>query len=106
MDKKSQPNFSRRNFLLSSGKSLATFAAANVGVYVIGSAFKNLDGSLVAGAKCADFFYPPACAMRTINGPRAAGYSDSFPLTFCDGFFHVAILATCQGDGSWLVEPN
>ncbi len=45
-------SLSRRNFLSRGGKSLALLAAANVGVYVIGSAFKNLDGSLVAGAKC------------------------------------------------------
>jgi hypothetical protein len=42
---------SRRNFLLSTTKSLATLAVANTGVYIIGSAFKSLDGSMVAGAK-------------------------------------------------------
>jgi hypothetical protein len=41
----------RRNFLLSTTKSLATLAVANTGVYIIGSAFKSLDGSIVAGAK-------------------------------------------------------
>lgn len=45
-------DLSRRNFLFQGGKSLALLASANVGVYVIGSAFKELDGSLVAGAKC------------------------------------------------------
>ena len=30
---------------------MALWASANVGVYVIGSAFKELDGNLVAGAK-------------------------------------------------------
>ncbi|MFZ3229533.1 MAG: hypothetical protein WA160_04960 [Pseudobdellovibrio sp.] len=44
-------NLSRRTFLFQSGKSLALLTAANVGVYTIGSAFKKLDGNLVAGAK-------------------------------------------------------
>ena len=52
MNENTNKDLSRRNFLFQGGKSLAAFAAANVGVYVIGSAFKSLDGSLVAGAKC------------------------------------------------------
>jgi hypothetical protein len=42
---------SRRNFLFGVSKSLASLAVASAGVYVVGSAFKSLDGSLVAGAK-------------------------------------------------------
>lgn len=39
---------SRRQFIF---KTVGTFVAANTSIYLIGSAFKNLDGSLVAGAK-------------------------------------------------------
>jgi hypothetical protein len=41
----------RRSFLFGVSKSLASLAVASAGVYVVGSAFKSLDGSLVAGAK-------------------------------------------------------
>lgn len=44
--------YSRRQFLLQGGKSLALLAVANTAVYAVGSAFKEFDGSLVAGAKC------------------------------------------------------
>ena len=52
MDDHKTTALTRRTFLLQSGTTLATFAAANVGVYIVGSAFKDLDGSMVAGAKC------------------------------------------------------
>lgn len=44
-------NSNRRKFLLSAAKAASLFAVANTSVYVVGSAFKNLDGSMVAGAK-------------------------------------------------------
>jgi hypothetical protein len=44
-------SFTRRNFLFGATKSLAKLAVASAGVYAIGSAFKSLDGSMVAGAK-------------------------------------------------------
>jgi hypothetical protein len=42
---------SRRKFILNGFKAAGILATANVGVYAIGSAFKELDGSMVAGAK-------------------------------------------------------
>jgi len=42
---------SRRQFLFNLSTATVQLAAANMAVYVVGSAFKNLDGSLVAGAK-------------------------------------------------------
>lgn len=56
---------SRRSFLTKLGASAGSLMMANVGVYVIGSAFKNLDGSLVAGAKC----QPPGTVSFSAGGP-------------------------------------
>ena len=42
---------SRRKFLFNLSQGAGTFLAANATVYLVGSAFKRLDGSLVAGAK-------------------------------------------------------
>ncbi len=42
---------SRRTFLKQALSVTATVATANVAVYAIGAAFKELDGSMVAGAK-------------------------------------------------------
>lgn len=47
-----QPPSSRRAFLKKGFNLAVTMVAANAAVYVVGSAFKELDGSLVAGAKC------------------------------------------------------
>jgi hypothetical protein len=44
------PN-SRRQFLSKLTSAALTVATANTAIYVVGSAFKNLDGDLVAGAK-------------------------------------------------------
>lgn len=41
----------RRDFLKKAIKLQGQFVAANVSVYIVGSAFKSLGGSLVAGAK-------------------------------------------------------
>ena len=46
---------SRRRFLSKSIGMLGSMAIANAGIYAIGSAFKELDGSLVAGAKCNNY---------------------------------------------------
>ena len=51
LNSKLQPKVSRRNFFHGSASLLVTASLANAGVYIIGSAFKSLDGSLVAGAK-------------------------------------------------------
>lgn len=64
-------------FLLQSGRSLASLAVANVGVYIVGSAFKKLDGGLVAGAKwcdCLHWFQNFSCGHMGVgsfpdNGP-------------------------------------
>ncbi|MBC7466972.1 MAG: hypothetical protein H7256_13370 [Bdellovibrio sp.] len=41
----------RRSFLFNSAKAAGLLMLANTGVYTLGSAFKRLDGSMVAGAK-------------------------------------------------------
>lgn len=53
----------RRTFLLNATSSLTTLAVANSVVYAVGAAFKDLDGSLVAGAKtceCTTYQYNEA----------------------------------------------
>lgn len=42
---------SRRNFLRTGAAGCASLLAANTTIYAVGSAMKELDGSLVAGAK-------------------------------------------------------
>lgn len=69
-------SFSRRKLFFQGGKTLLVFATANVGVYTMGSAFKDLDGSMVAGAKCA----PPA--PRCVDNPRTPGIES---LRCCEG---------------------
>jgi hypothetical protein len=77
----------RRNFLFGATKSLATLAVASAGVYAIGSAFKSLDGSMVAGAKY--------CACECINIVHVCGspYSTWFSET-CD--FTIEEWQTCD----------
>jgi hypothetical protein len=57
----------RRSFLFGVSKSLASLAVASAGVYVVGSAFKSLDGSLVAGAKTCGC----TCQQSTMCGAGA-----------------------------------
>ena len=47
-----KPKISRRNFIFKQGlQAVGLLGSATVGIYAVGSAFKSLDGSLVAGAK-------------------------------------------------------
>jgi hypothetical protein len=68
----------RRDFLLKGASFFAKFAVANAGLYVVGSAFKSLDGSLVAGAK--ECYYDQAFYLSTFG-------CDTYqvgPFTSCD----------------------
>ena len=51
MSQNEDVTLARRQFLFQGGKLLMQSIAANSGIYLIGSAFKDLDGSFVAGAK-------------------------------------------------------
>ena len=63
-------NISRRTLFKSTLSAAKLLLIANSGLYVVGSAFKNLDGSMVAGAKqvggCTCGINPPngdACSI-------------------------------------------
>lgn len=64
-----QPDLSRRSFLRMAAVSSASLLAANLATYAVGSAFKKLDGSLVAGAKT----YACSCSYDGSNGGTAWG---------------------------------
>lgn len=66
-------NVNRRKFLSRSIESLTALAVANTAVYAIGSAFKSLDGSLVAGAK--------SCSGTKVNSCGAGKH-------VCSGSWH------------------
>lgn len=73
---------STRRELLKKALSLsATMAIANTGVYMIGAAFKELDGSLVAGAKC----YTPRPGGP--GGPGCSGFRCSPPGWYCSNSY-------------------
>jgi hypothetical protein len=76
---------SRRNFLLGMTRSLATLAVANTGVYVIGSAFKSLDGSIVAGAKCDPNMGQTCYAIVPFSGYFDSGTGDCSTVGMCTG---------------------
>lgn len=87
----SKNQFSRRDFISNFGKSLVSLSIANLGLYAVGSAFKKLDGSLVAGAKTGnwqntwsapDSSCGPGSYSPPPTGPCTIG--DSWPNT-CDG---------------------
>lgn len=61
----------RRAFLSTLGKAFGALAVANGAVYLIGSAFKELDGSLVAGAKCV----VGTCLCNDLTTPSAGNSS-------------------------------
>ena len=88
-------DLSRRNFLFQGGKSLGLLASANVGVYVIGSAFRELDGGLVAGAKTCSYEQAtpsgggPMCivgcdTMTVVTGATCVG--GPAPTDCCDAY--------------------
>jgi len=81
MDQNSGVNSSRRKFLFNSGKSLAALAAANVGVYAVGSVFKKLDGSLVAGAKSYSCVCNPDCSGGFFSCSGASTTSSATDVT-------------------------
>lgn len=82
---------SRRNFLFLGAKSLAAFAAANVGVYAIGVAVKELDGSLVAGAKTCNCQCSKSAGFCSATPPYTAATDCFFNAPTC------ASVPSCSG---------
>jgi hypothetical protein len=85
----------RRNFLVQGSRSLAMLVSANIGVYIVGSVFKDLDGSMVAGAKCT----PPGLDGNYC-GVGACSPGGSYPGTlYCDGTVYQCAQcgSTCGG---------
>ena len=71
---------STRRELLKKALSLsATMAVANTGVYMIGAAFKELDGSLVAGAKTCNCVTTAAAPDITCQSNINPGPPDPSP---------------------------
>lgn len=52
MENQTRMSQERREFLRTASRTLAHMAIANTAIYVIGSMTKELDGDMVAGAKC------------------------------------------------------
>jgi len=68
----------RRSFFFkSSGSVIATFAVANASIYTIGSAFRALDGSFVAGAKGACYQHTMTSYTPIYTGPVPGGFTGS-----------------------------
>jgi hypothetical protein len=76
----------RRDFLLKGASFFAKFAVANAGLYVVGSAFKSLDGSLVAGAKQQQCYY----TIAVDNYPWGCGTAKigPYPDSSCGGYIN------------------
>ena len=93
MDHDKTAGLTRRNFLWAGTRSLANLAAANVGIYVIGSVFKQFDGSMVAGAKCVI----GTCICMDLSSPGAANY------LVCDTkcAVHGGVMGFCQIGDEW-----
>lgn len=72
---------------------MAALAAANVGVYVIGSAFKELDGSMVAGAKCSI----GVCICNDLSTPNAG----NIPVCLIKCTSHGGMLDYCTNGDEW-----
>lgn len=71
-------SLSRRKFFSNGLKTAAEyFVLADAGIYILGSAFKELDGNLTAGAKGAGWY----CVDASTN---TCGYFSSTP-TYTDG---------------------
>lgn len=90
-----KPN-GRRSFLFNSAKAAGLLMLANTGVYAVGSAFKKLDGSMVAGAKVWSLSYSTGggmagCGMTNKDCPTTrgtcapAGITDIVFKCGCDG---------------------
>jgi len=85
MFESSKPKSSRRSFLSKLGASAGSLMLANAGVYAIGSAFKSLDGSMVAGAKC----QPPGVVSFSAGGAddtlcvSVGGAPGTYPNSWC-----------------------
>jgi hypothetical protein len=76
---------SRRSFFKKALQFATLGAAASTGVYLIGSAFKELDGSLTAGAKTGYWQFAPfgSCPYyTTYNSCSACGINPGQP---CSG---------------------
>lgn len=61
---------SRREFFFAASEASFKFALANTAIYAVGSAFKNLDGNLVAGAKSwvdAGTYSCGGCTTQNVN---------------------------------------
>lgn len=102
---------SRRKFLFQLSSAATTLAFANAAVYSVGSAFKSLDGSMTAGAKClatgantfsgtgwADDTNCSSIAGPPGNGPQPACCSgtDNGAYSWADTFGAGNCLRTCN----------
>ena len=69
---------SRRSFLFKSGGPIiSTLALANTTIYVVGSAFKSLDGQLTAGAKGPCYQHSMTNYASIFIGPYPTGFTGS-----------------------------
>ncbi len=83
---------SRRNFLKNTSRFVSLTFAANTGVYLIGSAFKELDGSLTAGAK----------TWQSAGCPASVDYNECWVCGIYEGNTCYQPGASCEmGYGVW-----
>jgi hypothetical protein len=90
---------SRRSFFKKALRFATLGAAASTGVYLIGSAFKELDGSLTAGAKTWEEYI---CPFQWVDYSSCGACGFSWGQTcYFDGATCVSAGSTCEIGSFW-----